>query len=146
LTHEPRRRLLVEPRLQSALISPFLLLFVPATLVFFSVTWGVLRDVEEMARTLGLPVGHPFFVHLTQLRMAAAAAVAATCLGVVALTVYGGLLRTRRIAGPIAALRHQLERAARGDGFAEVQTRRGDWFGDVQEGINRLLVRPPESH
>jgi hypothetical protein len=140
MTHERRRRLVVDPRLQYELISPFLLVFVPATAVFCGITWAVLHDVEGLAQAVGMTLEHPFVQRLAQLRVAAIASMVATCAGVVALTIYGGLVRSRRIAGPIVALRAQLERAARGESCAEVQTRSGDHLAELQSEVNRLLA------
>jgi hypothetical protein len=138
--HDQRRRLLVDPRLQYELIAPFLLVFVPATAVFCGITWAVLHDVEGLAQAVGMAIDHPFVQRLAQLRVAAIAAMAATCAGVIALTIYGGLIRTRKIAGPILALRTQLDRAARGETCAEVRTRRGDHLAELQSEVNRLLA------
>ena len=114
------------------------LLFTGATLG--GVTWGVLLEVDALGRTLGMPTDHPFFERLAQLRVAAAAALLATLAGVIALAVYGGLVRTRRIAGPILALRHQLERADRGERDVQVRLRRGDCFAELQQSFNRAML------
>ena len=135
-THRPRRRLLVDPRFQSEVISSFLLVFVPAAAVFCAITWGILLEVDLLGQALGIAAGHPFFERLGQLRAAATAAMLVTLAGVIALVVYGGLLRTRRIAGPILAARHQLERAAQGASGGDIQVRRGDYFAELLRGVN----------
>lgn len=140
-----RRRLLVDPKLQSELISSFLLVFVPATAVFWAITWGVLLEVEGIGQAMGMPADHPYFERIGQLRSAATAATLVTLAGVVALVVYGGLVRTRRIAGPILAIRRQLERAARGESETRIQLREGDYFTDLGQCLNAWLDdRKPE--
>jgi hypothetical protein len=137
----PRRRLLVDPRFQSQLISSFLLIFVPAAGVLGAITWAILIDMERVGESLGIAAGHPFFQHIAQLRVAASAAMLVTLVGVVAMVVYGGLLRTRRIAGPILAARQQLERAADGEGAQQVQLRRGDYFADLLRSLNSAIKK-----
>jgi hypothetical protein len=139
MSGKPRRRLLVDPRLQSEIIGSFLAVFVPATVVMGAINWGVLLEIEGLAQALGMPAGHPFYERIAQLRVATTAAMIVTLVGVTALVVYGGLVRTRRIAGPILALRRQLERAAQGEGGTELHVRDGDYFADLQTGINRLI-------
>jgi hypothetical protein len=135
-----RRRLLVDPRFQSELISASLAVFVPATAVFWAITWAVLLEVEGLGQALGMPIGHPFFERLVQLRFIATAAIGVTLAGVIALVVYGGLVRTRRIAGPIHALRRQLEKAGRGEAESPVPVRQGDYFPDLLQSFNRWMV------
>ena len=134
----PRRRLWVDP-IQSDLIRSFLLVFVPATAVFWAITWGVLLEVEGLGQAMGMPADHPYFERIGQLRMAATAATLVTLAGVIALVVYGGLVRTRRIAGPILAIKRQLERAARGESDTEIRIREGDYFGDLGQSLNEWM-------
>jgi methyl-accepting chemotaxis protein len=143
LTRKPRRRLLVDPRFQSEVISSFLAVFVPAALILGAINWAILREVEGLGQALGMPVDHAFFQRLAQLRTAATAALFVTLAGVIALVVYGGLLRTRRIAGPILAVQRQLERAAQGEGETQVHTRRGDYFAGLLLSFNRLMGEKP---
>jgi hypothetical protein len=135
----PRRRLWVDPKLQSDLIRSFLIVFVPATAVFWAITWGVLLEVEGLGQAMGMPANHPYFERIEQLRTAATAATLVTLAGVIALVVYGGLLRTRRIVGPIAAMKRQLERAARGESDTHIQIREGDYFGDLGQSLNAWM-------
>jgi hypothetical protein len=145
LTRKPRRRLLVDPRFQSEVISSFLLVFVAATVVFGGINWAILREVEGLGQALGMPLEHAFFQRLGQLRAASSVAMFVILAGVIALVVYGGLLRTRRIAGPILALRRQLERAARGERETQVHVRRGDYFAELLLSFNRLRVGPGDA-
>jgi hypothetical protein len=135
----PRRRLWVDPKLQADLIRSFLLVFVPATAVFWAITWGVLLEVEGIGQAMGMPDNHPFFERIGQLRMAATAATLVTLAGVIALVVYGGLVRTRRIAGPILAMKQQLERAARGESNTQIRIREGDYFRDLGQSLNQWM-------
>jgi hypothetical protein len=143
LTHKPRRRLLVDPRFQSDVISWSLAIFVPATAVFCAINWAILLEVEGLGQALGMPLEHVFFQRLGQLRAASTVATLVTLAGVIALVVYGGLVRTRRIAGPILALQRQLERAAQGEGETELRARRGDYFAELLASFNRLRVGKP---
>jgi hypothetical protein len=136
----PRRRLVVDPRFQSAVISSFLLVFVPATAVLWAVSWSILLEVEALGQALGLSAGHPFFERLEELRAAAAVATLVTLAGVIALVVYGGLLLTRRIAGPILAIRRRLEQAGQGEEEIRVHARRGDYFAELLLGLDRLIA------
>lgn len=140
LTRKPRRRLLVDPRFQSEVISGFLLVFVPATAVLCGINWAILLEVEGLGQALGMPAEHAFFTRLAQLRTAVTVATLVTLAGVIALVVYGGLVRTRRIAGPILAMQRELERAARGEGENQVQARRGDYFAELLESFNRRMA------
>ena len=137
----PRRRLLVDARFQSTVIGSFLLVFVPAMLVLCAIPWGILVEVEKLGQTLELAAAHPYFEVLRQLRVAATAATVATLAGTIALAIYGGLLRTRRIAGPILAAQQRLAQAARGEPGPEVNLRRGDYFGELLRGVN-AAIRP----
>ena len=137
----PRRRLIVDPRFQSNVIGSFLLVFVPAMLVLCAIPWGILVEVEKLGQTMELAPGHPYFEVLRQLRVAATAATVATLAGTIALAIYSGLLRTRRIAGPILAAQQKLERAAQGEPGAEVSVRRGDYFAELLRGVNSA-IRP----
>ena len=137
---KPRRRLLVDPKFQSAVISSFLLVFVPATAVFCAITWGILLEVKGLGQALGMPTEHSFFERLEQLRAAATVAMGVTLVGVIALVVYGGLIRTRSIVGPLLAMHRQLERAAGGEGEVQVHVRRGDYFAELLQSFNRLMV------
>lgn len=134
-----RRRLLVDPKLQSELISSFLLVFVPATAVFWAITWGVLLEVENIGQAMGIPLDHPYFERIGQLRTAATAATLVTLAGVIALVIYGGLVRTRRIAGPILAIKRQVERAARGEPDTHIELRKGDYFTDLGQCLNQWM-------
>ena len=135
----PRRRLLVDPRFQSTVIGSFLLVFVPAMLVLCAIPWGILVEVEKLGQTLELAPAHPYFEILRQLRVAATAATVATLAGTIALAIYGGLLRTRRIAGPILAAQQRLAQAAQGQPAAEVRVRRGDYFAELLRGVNAAV-------
>jgi hypothetical protein len=141
-TRKPRRRLLVNPRFQSDVISWSLAVFVPATAVFCAINWAILLEVEGLGQALGMPADHVFFQRLGQLRTASTVATLVTLAGVIALVVYGGLVRTRRIAGPILALQRELERAAQGEGET-VRARRGDYFSELLLSFNRLMVGRP---
>jgi len=139
-----RRRLCVDP-IQPELIRSFLMVFVPATAVFWGITWGVLLEVEGLGQAMSMPLDHPYLERIGQLRAAASAATLVTLAAVIALVVYGGLLRTRRIVGPILAIKKQLERASRGESDTHIRLRRGDYFSDLGQCLNQWLDgRRPE--
>ncbi len=133
-----RRRLLVDPRLQYELIGWAALVFVVATVVFSGIIWFVLHDAQILGESVGMPGDHPFFTRLAELRWAAAGAVAVTFVGLGALVVYGGLLRSRRIVGPLTSLRSHLDEAAAGSP-TPIRFRREDHLADIAERYNRLV-------
>ena len=134
----PRRRLLVEPKLQYELIGWALLAFAAATTVLSGIIWFVLQDVWGLGESLTLPADHPFFTRLAELKAAALAAITVTFVGLSIAVVYGGLIRSRRIVGPILALRQHLDDAA--DGAPQkVSFRSDDHFADLSARFNRLV-------
>jgi hypothetical protein len=133
-----RRRLLVDPPLQYELIAWALLALTAATAVFSGILLFVLQDVRVMGESIALPSDHPYFVHLDELRSSTVVAVAVTFVGLGAALIYGGLVRSRRIAGPILALRRHLDTAAEGSP-APIAFRADDHFADLSARFNRLV-------
>jgi len=136
--HRARRRLLVDPKIQYELIAWALLVFVVAAAAFGGMMWFVLRDVGSLGDSLGLPPEHLYFTRLAELNRSAALAFAVTFLGLSAAAIYGGLIRSRRIVGPIQALRRQLDAAAEGNP-APISLRAEDHFADLPGRVNRLV-------
>ena len=134
----PRRRLLVEPKLQYELIGWALIAFAAATAVLSGIIWFVLQDVWGLGESLTLPADHAFFTRLAELKASAGAAIAVTFVGLSIAVVYGGLIRSRRIVGPILALRQHLDEAADGAPHP-VSFRADDYFADLSARYNRLV-------
>ena len=128
----------MEPKLQCALIRWSLFACAGATVVFAGLVWFLLQDVRVLGELLALPPEHAYFERLAELRNASLAAIGVTFVGLAGVLVYGGLVRSRRIVGPIAALRRHLDAAA--DGRAQpIAFRAQDHFADLPARYNRLV-------
>ena len=135
---QSRRRLVVDPRLQYEMIAWALIAFTASAVIFSGILWFVLHDAQILAESVGMLPDHPFFARLDELRLSAAGALAVTFFGLVALVIYGGLLRSRRIVGPIMSLRRHLDGAAEGS-LTPIQFREDDHFADLSARFNRLI-------
>jgi hypothetical protein len=134
----PKRRLLVEPKFQYELIGWALLAFTAATAVLGGIIWFVLQDVWVLGESIALPADHAYFTRLAELRASAGVAIAVTFVGLGAGVIYGGLVRSRRIVGPILALRRHLDDAADGQP-SPIVFRADDHFADLSARFNRLV-------
>ena len=134
-----RRKIIVDPKLQYSLVSSFLFLFVLASAIYHATMSFVFLEVHAIAETLQLAPEHPIFSDFERLEHVAELAFGAIFLGSAVLSICAGLILSRRIAGPIAALSRQLGRVAEGVSDADVSFRKNDYFSELQAMFNRHM-------
>lgn len=134
-----RRKIIVDRRLQYSLIRSLLTVFVLASSIFYLTISFAFLEIHSSIEMLQLPQGHQVFYDLGRIEHATMLAFAATFLGFVVLVIWGGLYLSRKIAGPIFALRRHLDRVAEGETLADLPFRKNDYFTELQKSFNHHM-------
>ncbi|MGQ9576536.1 MAG: hypothetical protein ACUVUC_14585 [Thermoguttaceae bacterium] len=126
-----RKRLLVDPQVQGALIVRVVLYWIVClvTLTLMLLCW---RTVTGPAR--------PFWTHLDDMWFHFGPAVIASFL-LLPLVVVDVLRVSNRFAGPLMRLRRSIRALARGERVLPISFREGDFWHEVAEEFNALVDR-----
>ncbi len=134
-----RRKIIVDPKLQYSMISSLLIVFVLASAIFYVTTSFAFLEVRATVETLQLPQEHQIFSDLQRIEDATMLAFVAIFVGFAVLVTWGGLYVSRKIAGPIFALRRHFDRVAAGETVADLAFRKDDYFTGLQKAFNRHM-------
>lgn len=134
-----RSKIIVDPKLQYSLMTTLLIVFVLASGIFYVTMSVALLEVHATIETLQLPQEHQIFSDLIRIEHATSMAFAAIFLVLIMVVVCGGLYLSRKIAGPIFALRRHLDRVAAGETRANLVFRKDDYFIGLQKTFNRHM-------
>jgi hypothetical protein len=141
-TPDRRQTLWVDPRFQSwFLVMTGGVGAITVTALWFA-KWMFLKQYTQLAVTLNLPQGHPYFGFLaTQSEALNWIMASVGGVGLLATSLWGIVL-SHRIAGPILRLTRELEQMKTQGKLHPVNTREGDCFPELYHSFNQLAAAP----
>ena len=136
MTQRKRRRLIIAPRFQCAQLSSILITLLLATGAYTAILAWVFYEFVALGDAIQLTHNHYYYEALADIKGMVLTLLAPVVLGTLLLAVYGGLLRTRRIIGPIHSFMRHLNALARGADPESLRFRQDDCFGELAEEFN----------
>lgn len=137
MSEQSRRRLIVYPRFQCAQLGAIVITFLMATAAYVGILAWVFYEILVLGEAMQLPQSHFYFDAVATLKSSVKVGLVTVFAGFLALVVYGGLVRTRRVAGPVKSLiRHLNELADGGPVSTSLRFRRDDCFHELATSFN----------
>jgi hypothetical protein len=127
----PRTRLLVDRRVQGAIILRVVLYWIVflVTLMLLLLCWRIIAD----------PI-HALSWHFHQMWLESGPALVASCV-LLPLVIFDILRVSNRFAGPLFRLRRSMRALARGEIVRPISFREGDFWLEVAHEFNAILAR-----
>jgi hypothetical protein len=134
-----RRVYLINPSFQLRFIGLMLLVAGFSIGILYASNLFFIWKFVEIGRSLALPPEHPFFRFISEQRqiLHSVSLVTAALLGL--LIAVSGVFLSHRIAGPIYRMQTHLERVAETRELRVLSFRKGDFFPEMAESINKAL-------
>lgn len=137
MSEQRRRRLIVYPRFQCAQLGAILTTFLLATAAYVGILSWVFYEFLVLGDAMQLPQSHFYFDAISTIKGSVKVGLLTVFAGFLLLAVYGGLVRTRRVAGPVKSLiRHLNELADGGPASTSLRFRRDDCFHELATSFN----------
>jgi len=139
----PRRKIyLLNPAFQLTLMGYFTGLAIIMTGVYFASLKLAFANMNQQIQKLNLPVDHPVFEILRNHETKVTVTLLMASLMMFCILLLGSLLLSHQIAGPIYRMRdHLLKVATNGKPSQALTFRKGDFFQELPEAVNRALER-----
>ena len=99
--------------------------------------------LRELGEQTGLPANHPYFEFIQYHEHSLGISVAIACAVTAIVSFVVLLVLSQRVAGPIVRMKGYFEAFAREGWKSKLQFRKGDFFSDLPEIVNRALERKP---
>ncbi|MBI3557504.1 MAG: hypothetical protein HY074_14665 [Deltaproteobacteria bacterium] len=131
-----RRKLLINEHFQLHFIGFTAVISLAACVFFYVASSYFFMTYHEYAVEVGLRPSDPFFRVLYNMEMLLTHIFIGTSVGVLLVSIVGGLIFSHRVAGPMYRMRRHLEAVARGETWANVGFRKKDYFEDVAVAYN----------
>ena len=131
-----RRRLIVSPRFQCTQLGAVVVTLALITGLYSAILAWVFYELVVLGEAIQLSHSHYYFAALADIKGTVKIAIGFVFAGTLLLAVYGGLVRTRRIVGPIQSLMRHLNALAHGHAPDALAFRREDCFGELADSFN----------
>jgi hypothetical protein len=135
------KRYLVHPRFQLKFIGWMLAIAALCLVLIYCSNLIFLNKLVLIGNNLQLPANHPFFQFISEQEKILLRVFAWTAVGVVMITVGGGLLLSHRIAGPIDRIERHIDGVLSKNKIKEMRFRKKDFFPELAVQVNLLIRR-----
>ncbi len=135
-----RRSYLINPEFQLKVIGYALFFALLIIGVFYCSQLYFFWKLIEVGRTLNFPADHPFFEFLGEQKRLMYSVFGVTALVSLSALVIAGLFLSHKVAGPVHRLKLYLNSIIEDEHFHELSFRKGDYFSDLAETLNRTLA------
>ena len=136
---ERRKKVLLNPKFQVKLLSCFFALSFSMATIFYVAVLFFFWNFYQMGVDLGLPDDHVFFRFIDEQKSYMNWVYLGTSFLSMFALVFGGLVLSHKIAGPLYHLCEYIERKVKGEASERLSFREGDFFPEVQDSVNKLI-------
>lgn len=138
--HKVKRKVVVDPQLQFALIQSFLFVFIFSSSIFFATMMLTFAKIQHLFAEHKIEITPGLADGLSSLQTTTNVVFGVTSVVSIFVVIYGGLFLSRKIAGPIVSVKNHIDRLLAGEVVENIQFRKGDYFAEFQEKFNQLLA------
>lgn len=134
-----RKKYLLNPGFQLKLLGYFFALSIGTLTIFYGAVLFFFWKFHNMGVNLGLPENHVFFKFLGQQKSQMNYIFIATSLISSISLIFGGLVLSHKIAGPIHRLCDFINKKINGEKIDQLKFREGDFFPELEEHVNKVV-------
>ena len=136
-----RLKFMIYPKLQYSLILSVMWILILSDLIIGIQVLRSFRELREMGEKIGLTSGHPYFTFIEYHEHSLSTSLAWACGISIFVSFFLILFISHRVAGPIVRLKSYFNGIATEGWKTKLQFRKGDFFSDLPEVINKALER-----